>query len=75
MAQSDTRGAGSSKAPPFLYVPAVYKMTKVLEDGREVGKNQFSIEIIVCKFYNVLKLFKFQLVFRPNAQRFASRFL
>ena len=38
-------------------------------------KNQFSIEILICKFQNFLNKFQSPLVFSENAQKFAARFL
>ena len=39
-----------------------------------MGKNQFFIEIFVCKFKDFLKNFESSLVFSPNAEKFAARF-
>ena len=47
-------------------------MTKALEDGRDkMGlKNQFSIEIFVCKFDNVLKIVYFSLIYLTFFENF-----
>ena len=48
----------------FWYFPEVYKMAKVLEDGRENElTKRFSIEIFVYNFENFLKIVSFSLIF------------
>ena len=43
--------------------------------GEKWVKKQFSIEILVYKFYKFLKKFQILIGYSPNAQRFAARFL
>ena len=77
------RGARrGGKLPPetivgekWFYFPDLYQMTKVREGGIENGKGQISIGIFICKFQDFLNKFQSALIFSPNAQNFAARFL
>ena len=56
--------------------PPIQHPAKDLEDGRDkMGKNQFSIEIFVCKFLNFLKSFKCYLVFDQSSKDLPLDFL
>ena len=54
----------------FWYVPEVYDKSPGRWERKWI-KNQFPIEIFVCKFQN----FQILMIFSPNTQKFAARFL
>ena len=53
----------------------LYKMTDPGKLDRKRVKSQFPIEILVCKFNNVIGKFQSPFVCSPNAKKFAARFL
>ena len=78
------RGRGKLPPPPetkkivvekWCYFPDLYNMTGPWRWDRKWIKIQFSIEIFICKFQNLLIKFQSPLVFSRNAQKFAARFL
>ena len=84
--QGRPQGGGGSFPPParnrknccrkrVLFSRAVLNDKAPGRWDRKWIKSQFSIEIFICNFQDFLNKFQFPLVFSPNAQKFAARFL
>ena len=58
----------------WCYFQELYKTTDLLENCNKKVKNEISIEIFLCKFQTYLRNFE-SLIFSPNVQTFASKFL
>ena len=61
-----------------MFLPLVYTFGEEAEIQEIFSKNcenQISIETLIKKSQNFLKIFQFFLIFGPNAQNFAPRFL
>ena len=59
----------------MVFLPGVSNAKASGRCDRKWVKMPFSSDIILCTFKNSLEKFQYPLVFRPNVQKFAARFL